>query len=128
MVQYIFTPWRDRSELLQVRRQFYPRSPSSQNKALQSQPTEVWSPEEEDERRTAVARVFMWMHRGNCPHVVESTALLVSAILEDHSNSSRLHNASSSSSNYAVLAAYMSAFTRLVNRLLRRSFFGLNVI
>ena len=36
-----------------------------------------------DQRRLAVARVSMWMQRGNCPHMVESTALLMAAILSD---------------------------------------------
>lgn len=114
MVQYIFTPWRERRELLQVRRQFYSRNHTAQQQLAEPQSVDVWSTEEEEEKRSAVARVFMWMHRGNCPHVVESTALLMSAILEDRSNSTRSHPASSSSANYAILAAYMSAFTRFV--------------
>ncbi|GAB0145090.1 hypothetical protein EsHS_00005534 [Epichloe bromicola] len=34
-------------------------------------------------QRQAVVRVSMWMQRGNCPHVVESTALLTAAMLSD---------------------------------------------
>jgi ribosomal biogenesis protein LAS1 len=110
MVQYIFTPWRDRRELLAVRSQFYPE------KNLHHQPNSgpllrdgsgmLASPEQpgnEDEyeaeaaakereeqeqqqqqqQQQAVARVSMWMHRGACPHLVESTALLTAALLSD---------------------------------------------
>ena len=118
MVQYIFTPWRDRSDLLKVRRQFYPYPPLAQDKVLDRHPVETWSAEEEGEKHDAVARVFMWMHRGNCPHVIESTALLMSAILEDRSNAALPHSTAPSSANYAVLAAYMSAFSRFVHLLL----------
>lgn len=56
----------------------------------------------------AVARVSMWMQRGNCPHLVESTALLMAAVLSDQS--AVTDNAGSST--YAVRAAYSAAFSR----------------
>ncbi|KAH6626179.1 Las1-like-domain-containing protein [Chaetomium sp. MPI-SDFR-AT-0129] len=95
MVQYVFTPWRNRAELLAVRAQFYPQHnpreslqsppPPSQR---QHQPAEGRQGNGEggkvrDEKRHAVARVSMWMQRGGCPHMVESTALLVAAGLSD---------------------------------------------
>lgn len=128
MVQYIFTPWRDRRELLAVRRQFYPHQYESQaasqpqqlsqrggagagagakrgraaqdtqrttRKRARTDDAAISSETEKednidrqdrhggDERRLAVARVSMWMQRGNCPHMVESTALLMAAILSD---------------------------------------------
>ncbi|KAF9881260.1 hypothetical protein CkaCkLH20_01410 [Colletotrichum karsti] len=59
----------------------------------------------------AVARVSMWMQRGNCPHMVESTALLTAAILSDGEGSG-------SAATYAVRAAYAAAFSRFVTGLL----------
>ncbi|RYP43042.1 hypothetical protein DL770_011879 [Monosporascus sp. CRB-9-2] len=106
MVQYIHTPWRDRAELLRVRQQFYPSPPAGA-------PTNT--AEDEAEQRHAVSRVSMWMQRGGCPHLVESTALLVAAILSD------LHDTrtGASSSSYAIRAAYSAAFSR---------YFGIGVL
>ncbi|TKW55512.1 Pre-rRNA-processing protein las1 [Colletotrichum tanaceti] len=59
----------------------------------------------------AVARVSMWMQRGNCPHMVESTALLTAAILSDGESQG-------SAGTYAVRAAYAAAFSRFVTGLL----------
>lgn len=200
MVQYIFTPWRDRRELLAVRRQFYPHQYGiSQNQAAsqpqpqppqqsqqsqkgggggagagskrkQTQTTQRRTrgkrartddgngngnqaassaqpdPENEgqqpqpqdrqgDQRRLAVARVSMWMQRGNCPHMVESTALLMAAILSDEEQTGIVGAGSSGtlgmnvargivdgigvmSSSYAVRAAYSAAFSRFVTGLL----------
>lgn len=87
MVQYVITPWRNRAELLQVRQKLYPGAGR-----------EV----KEEERRHAVARVSVWMQRGNCPHLVESTAILTAAVLNDVSGNS----------TYCVRAAYAAAFCR----------------
>lgn len=94
-----------------------------------------------DQRRLAVARVSMWMQRGNCPHMVESTALLMAAILSDEEQTGIASTAGTSagtgtsrmsssgmataiargvdgigvmSSSYAVRAAYSAAFSRFV--------------
>ncbi|KAK1989381.1 Las1-like-domain-containing protein [Colletotrichum cereale] len=102
MVQYILTPWRDRRELLKVRQQFYPAAPpysSVDNDGLLAA------------QHHAVARVSMWMQRGNCPHMVESTALLTAAILSDGESKG-------SAGTYAVRAAYAAAFSRFVTGLL----------
>jgi hypothetical protein len=104
MVQYIFTPWRDQQELLTVRRQLYP---NHHHETLIT-PT---SDEARRQKQEAVARVSMWMQRGNCPHLVESTALLEAAILSDAQATSEPSLAGSSSS-YAVRAAYSAAFSR----------------
>jgi ribosomal biogenesis protein LAS1 len=85
MVQYIINPWRNHSELLRVRQQLYPGK-------------------NEEERREAVALVSVWMQRGNCPHLVESSAILTSAILNDVPGNS----------TYCVRAAYAAAFCRSV--------------
>lgn len=94
MVQFVFTPWRDRRELLAARDHFYPRD--SQGGADDTRRREL--------RHGAVARVAMWMQRGNCPHLVESTALLTAAVLCDEERGG--------ASGYAVRAAYSTAFGR----------------
>ncbi|CAK7223949.1 rRNA-processing protein las1 [Sporothrix curviconia] len=126
MVQYIFTPWRDRRELLGVRRQFYPNGDGE---------TRAASPEHEAAVRAAqhaaVARVAVWMQRGYCPHMVESTALLMAAILSDGGDESSAPSSSpspspatttatsrGSSAAYAARATYAAAFSRFVTGLL----------
>ncbi|KAK1831557.1 Las1-like protein [Podospora conica] len=104
MVQYIFTPWRSRHDLLTIRSQFYPdHHPPSPS------PPTTTSPE--TQKSLAVARVATWMHRTGCPHLVESTALLTAAILADVPDGS-------SGGSYAVRAAYAAAFSRFVTGLL----------
>lgn len=102
MVAYVFTPWREPSELLAVRRQFYRAQTQQQQQQQQSQQQaqasrkrqrdedegEVGEDEnkwwaEQTHQHRAVARVSTWVQRGNCPHMVESTALLMAAILSD---------------------------------------------
>ncbi|KZZ96512.1 Las1-like protein [Moelleriella libera RCEF 2490] len=132
MVQYIPTPWRDHKELLLVRHQFYgtsanaddddndnaaplqsrqspppPPPPSSRRQHLAS-PDDEADKQLREQRRQAVERVSMWMRRGHCPHMVESTALLVAAILSD---------AGEMGARYAVRAAYSAAFSRFVTGL-----------
>lgn len=87
MVQYIITPWRNKAELLHVREQLYPG---------------VKKPLNDPDRRRAVAQVSVWMQRGNCPHLVESSAILTSAMLNDVPGNS----------TYCVRAAYSAAFCR----------------
>jgi hypothetical protein len=125
MVNYVFTPWRDRHELLLVRQQLYASfegitaggTTTTTTKELH-QTTLGGVSRQEDEAKTedtrreqhrAVARVSMWMQRGNCPHMVESTALLMAAMLNDQ-DAARKENAASST--YAIRAAYSAAFSR----------------
>lgn len=112
MVQYIFTPWRDQTELLTVRRQLYPNQPSQQPSTKPTDPVKQTASTQE-----AIARVSMWMQRGNCPHLVESTALLQAAIQSDLA-ASRRSGLAASSASYAVRAAYSAAFSRFVTGLL----------
>ncbi|RYO86409.1 hypothetical protein DL766_007846 [Monosporascus sp. MC13-8B] len=105
MVQYIHTPWRDRAELLEVRQQFYPSPPAE---------APTVTAEDEAKHQHAVSRVSMWMQRGGCPHLVESTALLVAAVLSDLRDT----RTGASSSPYAIRAAYSAAFSRFVTGLL----------
>lgn len=112
-----------------VRREFYPSRTCRQREQQQQgeQPLESQqgqhrgqeggleligaTPEEKQASSGAVARVSMWMQRGNCPHLVESTALLMAAILDDERQSA---SSSSGGSSYAVRAAYSAAFSRYV--------------
>jgi hypothetical protein len=93
MVQYVITPWRNRAELLTVRQQLYPPISSSLN---------------DPDRRRAVEKISVWMQRGNCPHLLESTAILTSAKLNDVPGNS----------NYCIRAAYSAAFSRWVGNFL----------
>ncbi|KAF2162149.1 hypothetical protein M409DRAFT_69359 [Zasmidium cellare ATCC 36951] len=88
MSKYTITPWRSQHDLLQVRSQLYGTNPSTP-----------------DQRRHAVDRVMAWKLRGNLPHAVESTALLIDAIL---------HHSNPSNSMFSVRAVYSAAFTRFV--------------
>ncbi|KAI2641857.1 Las1-domain-containing protein [Hypomontagnella submonticulosa] len=129
MVQYLHTPWRDRKELLRVRQQFYPSPPNgsiptTNNPAFSQDNQDNQDDNNDDDgagmkaeeaaKQHAVCRVSMWMQRGGCPHLVESTALLMAAILSD------LHEtrAKANSSSYAIRAAYSAAFSRFVTGLL----------
>ncbi|KAK8041375.1 hypothetical protein PG994_014382 [Apiospora phragmitis] len=127
MVQYIHTPWRDRAELLKVRQEFYPSSPSqpptsaeattaaaAPTSSATADPQSSSSSSEEAQRRHAVWRVSMWMQRGSCPHMVESTSLLTAAILLD------LQEARNGADSLyeAVRLAYSAAFSRFVTGLL----------
>ncbi|KAG4026402.1 hypothetical protein MFRU_041g00460 [Monilinia fructicola] len=94
MVQYVITPWRTRRELIKVREKLY-------------QDTET-APPNDTHRRQAVCLISVWMQRGNCPHLVESTAIITSAILNDIPGNS----------SYCVRAAYSAAFSRFVTGLL----------
>ncbi|TVY29455.1 Pre-rRNA-processing protein [Lachnellula hyalina] len=103
MVQYIITPWRTPADLLLVRQQLYNNQgqSSTQNGVRDDA-------DRERERRKAVAQVSVWMQRGNCPHLVEASAILTSAILNDVPGNS----------TYCVRAAYSAAFCRFVTGLL----------
>ncbi|TKA69821.1 hypothetical protein B0A55_07507 [Friedmanniomyces simplex] len=91
MPRYTIHPWRTHSDLLAVRTQLYHLDKSSP-----------------DSRRHAVDRILScWKLRGNLPHAVESTALLIDAQLHHHSQTSN-------HSDFALRAVYTAAFTRFV--------------
>lgn len=120
MVQFVFTPWRNRAELLRVRQQLFPASSFSNHCSSPSAPPEPWwaSPAELHEIERAIARIFMWVHRGGCPHVVESTALLMAAIVFDARGP---HDAVAQA---AVVSGYLVGFTRYVLLGFGRVFFA----
>ncbi len=93
MSRYTITPWRTQHDLLQVRAQLY--SPSATITETQ---------------RLAISRIMAWKLRGNLPHAVESTALLIDAQLH-HSGST---SESTSTSTFSIRAVYSAAFTRFV--------------
>ncbi|KAG8666117.1 hypothetical protein FPOAC1_010920 [Fusarium poae] len=128
MVQYVFTPWRDRYELLLVREQMYTGITTDAQDPKQKLPLgglggnegiqihqDIDNKETRARQHQAVARVSMWMQRGNCPHLIESTALLMAAMLSDREAATRENAASSA---YAIRAAYSAAFSRFVTGLL----------
>lgn len=107
MVQYVITPWRNRQELLLVKAQLYPDRAREQNpddKRHTQNQLDNHDLSVDAARRQAVARVSVWMQRGNCPHLVESTAIITAAILNDVPGNS----------SYCVRAAYSAAFSRYV--------------
>ena len=53
-----------------------------------------------------MARVGMWIQRGNCPHMVESTMALMAAVLVDEKQGP------SSEEQYGLRGQYANAFAR----------------
>ncbi|RAH70262.1 rRNA-processing protein LAS1 [Aspergillus aculeatinus CBS 121060] len=92
MAKVIFTPWKEQSQLLVVRNQFYP-------------PPLYDGP---DMRSRACATVSAWKLRGNLPHPVEATALLTDAILHDDAQKNSI---------FSIRATYAAAFCRFVTGL-----------
>ncbi|KAI6808350.1 hypothetical protein KC364_g12884 [Hortaea werneckii] len=132
MPRYTITPWRHQRDLLEVRAQLYP-----QHTATPSTVPAPQQPTAPDTRRHAVDRILAWKLRGNLPHAVESTALLVDAILHHHhqqqpqpqpqpqtspnDNNNITANdnppptpAPAPASTFAIRAVYSAAFSRFV--------------
>ncbi|PGH04556.1 hypothetical protein GX51_03387 [Blastomyces parvus] len=84
-----FTPWKEPSELLSVRSQFYPSMTTT------GEPADV--------RARACSTVWVWKLRGNLPHTVEATALLTDAILHDDARKNSI---------FSIRATYSAAFCR----------------
>ncbi|KAI7209696.1 hypothetical protein KC333_g8598 [Hortaea werneckii] len=133
MPRYTITPWRHQRDLLEVRAQLYPHHTTTASPS-----TVAAAPQQNvhDMRRHAVDRILAWKLRGNLPHAVESTALLVDAILhhqqqqqqQQHAqpppqtppNTTTITNGPTppstvpSASTFALRAVYSAAFTRFV--------------
>lgn len=106
MAKVIFTAWKDQSQLLDVRSEFYP-------------PASYERPDLRSHACATVCELFYmyyvllfancsvqveaWKLRGNVPHHVEATALLTDAILHDDAQ----HN-----SIFSIRATYSAAFCR----------------
>ncbi|KAK2801492.1 hypothetical protein FQN50_007708 [Emmonsiellopsis sp. PD_5] len=95
-----FTPWKDPSELLSVRDQFYPP---------------VVTEGSADMRAKACSLVWVWKLRGNLPHAVEATALLTDAILHDDARKNSI---------FSIRATYSAAFCRFVTGLVDSKLYG----
>lgn len=91
MTKYTITPWRTQADLLKVRDELF--------KAVGP---EVSYP---CRQQDAVERVMAWKLRGNLPHAVESTALLVDATI---------HHKIKLVSSFSIRAVYSAAFCRFV--------------
>ncbi|CAD6577761.1 MAG: rRNA-processing protein las1 [Alectoria sarmentosa] len=94
-LQIVWTPWRDHSELLSVRKWFFPNSASSE-------------PADPDLRRKACEQVSAWKLRGNLPHAVESTWLLTEAVLIDEKPAEQMPI-------FAIKASHITAISRCVS-------------
>ncbi|KAJ5107151.1 hypothetical protein N7456_003826 [Penicillium angulare] len=92
MAKVNFTAWKNKSELLEVRHQFYPSA----------------SYDGPDNRSLACSIVEAWKLRGNVPHHVEATALLTDAILHDDAQNNSI---------FSIRATYSAAFCRFVTGL-----------
>lgn len=115
MVQFVFTPWRNRAELLLARQHLFPTFTPTTPPPPASDPW--WtSPAQLTDLSHALARVFLWTHRGGCPHVVESTALLLQALVLDEQ--ARSGGGGAHIGQVAVISNYVTAFTRFVTGLL----------
>ncbi|KAJ6037044.1 Hydroxyacylglutathione hydrolase [Penicillium herquei] len=99
MAKVIFTAWKNKSQLLDVRNEFYP-------------PTSYDGP---DRRAHACAVVEAWKLRGNVPHHVEATALLTDAILHDDAQTNSI---------FSIRATYSAAFCRFVTGLVDTKIHG----
>ncbi|KAF2723741.1 Las1-domain-containing protein [Polychaeton citri CBS 116435] len=109
MARYTITPWQYHSDLLSVRQQLYRLSTPDK-------------PNPPDERRYAVDRVLAWkMRGGNLPHAVESTALIVDAILHHETSQHQQQQSERDAlrtapeiSTFSIRAVYTAALTRFI--------------
>ena len=98
MSRYTVTPWRTPSDLLTIRTQLF--SPTA----------------DPSQRHRAISRIHAWKLRGNLPHAVESTALLIDAQMhhENSSLDSPQQRGRAGNSHFSIRAVYTAAFTRFV--------------
>ena len=108
-VQVIWTPWRARDELLELREYFFPASPSDEledSKLRRKACDQVISPSTTNITLDIDSpQISAWKLRGNLPHAVESTWLLTEATLTDEIQANRVPL-------FAVKAAYITAISR----------------
>ena len=71
-----FMPWRDTTELLQVRDWLYL----------------IPHAKDDEKRRKACSLISAWKLRGNLPHAVESTALLKEAAMIDNQDTQSINS------------------------------------
>lgn len=108
MAKVIFTPWKEHSQLLDVRSQLYPppgydgpdMRPIACARVRTALPFLLRGDGIVDCEEKKVAS---WKLRGNLPHAVEATALLTDAIL---------HDDAAKNSIFSIRATYSAAFCR----------------
>ena len=125
MVQYSITPWRHASDLLSIRSAFYPFGDPSSPHAIHQTSLLAQNPALSSlnaAKSRAISLVSLYVQRGNCPHLLASTSLLISASLLD--NQSLPSSISSQSfgthdrQSDALKCAYAASFGRFVTGLL----------
>ena len=125
MVQYSIIPWRHASDLLSIRSAFYPfGDPSSPHAIHQTSLLSQGSAECSSQtailnaaKSRAISLVSLYVERGNCPHLLASTSLLVSAsLLDTQSQGDRTGRHWRQSD--ALKCAYAASFGRFVTGLL----------
>ena len=122
MVQYSITPWRTPSDLLSIRSAFYPfGDPSSlhaihQNSLLSQNPQQIAILNAAKSR--AIALVSLYVQRGNCPHLLASTSLLIGASLLDSQSLGGSTTGAHGRQSDALKCSYAAAFGRFVTGLL----------
>lgn len=112
MAKVIFTPWKEHSQLLAVRDQFYPPL-TYDGPDLRSKACATVCPRNIYQRVTYISticpnpgrQISVWKIRGNLPHAVEATALLTDAILHDDAQKNSV---------FSIRATYSAAFCRYV--------------
>lgn len=116
-LQIIWTPWRNHSELLNVREWFYapsasyePTDPKSRRKACDQVSTSMHHTHQPQPIiLKTISQVSAWKLRGNLPHAIESTWLLTEAILIDE-----VQKPVEQIPIFAIKASYIAALTRYV--------------
>jgi ribosomal biogenesis protein LAS1 len=107
MAKVIFTAWKTKAQLLDVRNEFYP--PSSYNGPdMRSHACATVCERSQKTRalfKLMEQQVEAWKSRGNVPHHVEATALLTDAILHDDWQRNSI---------FSIRATYSAAFCRYV--------------
>lgn len=107
MAKVIFTAWKTKAQLLDVRSEFYPPSlyngPDMRSHACATvcEPSQIIRAL----LKLMVQQVEAWKLRGNVPHHVEATALLTDAILHDDGQRNSI---------FSIRATYSAAFCRYV--------------
>lgn len=113
MAKVIFTAWKTKSQLLEVRNEFYPPSAYA-GPDLRSHGCAVVCICMRDRISVipscvcslltiSAKKVEAWKLRGNVPHHVEATALLTDAILHDDAERNSI---------FSIRATYSAAFCR----------------
>lgn len=107
MAKVIFTAWKNKSQLLEVRSEFYPppsyEGPDMRSHACAMVSIMILVQSNLTSSALTQPQVEAWKLRGNIPHHVEATALLTDAILHDDAQRNSI---------FSIRATYSAAFCR----------------